>query len=179
MDDIIVGYTEVNLEGRFELVRTQETNLGNWIADVFYTEFHGVDIVIQNSGALRCNMVLPKGPLTIKHIANLLPLKDHIVLIRLPGWIVKEALENAVSKYPALDGRFCNVSGLNFTWDAAKDAGSRVVTVQMWDGSQLDDNKLYTIALKYFLAIGRDGFTCFQRPEVQMLTDLTTALTMQ
>lgn len=53
------GYTNIDLEGRFELVRAQETNLGNWLADVWLTEFTThTDFVILNSGCLRNNVVL-------------------------------------------------------------------------------------------------------------------------
>ena len=40
------GHTAVDLEGRFEFLRTGETNMGNWLADLFYTEFDECDIVI-------------------------------------------------------------------------------------------------------------------------------------
>ena len=33
-----VGYSETDIEGRFSRLRTQETNLGNLIADLFRTE---------------------------------------------------------------------------------------------------------------------------------------------
>ena len=40
-----------------------------------------------------------------------------------------EALENSVSQFPKLDGRFAGVSGLNFEWDSCKKPYSRVVNV--------------------------------------------------
>jgi 2',3'-cyclic-nucleotide 2'-phosphodiesterase (5'-nucleotidase family) len=95
--ELTCGFMAVDLEGRFEYLRTEETNMGNWIADVFYTEFDQCDIVIQNAGALRSNMVITAGHLTLKDLANLLPLKDHIVQLKVPGCIVREALENSVS----------------------------------------------------------------------------------
>ena len=67
--EMTCGYTDVDLEGRFEFLRTQETNLGNWIADVFYTEFMQCDIVVLNSGSLRSNQLMQRGHLTLKDIA--------------------------------------------------------------------------------------------------------------
>lgn len=32
--DVVLGYMNVELEGRFSYVRTQETNLGNFVADI-------------------------------------------------------------------------------------------------------------------------------------------------
>ena len=54
-----------------------------------------------------------------------------------------EALENAVSKYPQLEGRFLQVSGLKFAFDPSKPVGERVDArlVQVQD-EYLDLNKV-------------------------------------
>ena len=59
----VCGYTEVDLEGRFEYLRSQETNIGNWITDVIRTEFDECQFVILNAGSLRSNSVTQKGDL--------------------------------------------------------------------------------------------------------------------
>ena len=47
-------------------------------------------------------------------------------------------------------------------WDASKQPGSRVVSVTMWkDNAQLDVNKEYIITCKDWIAVGKDGFICF------------------
>ena len=33
------GYSDVDLDGRFEVLRSQEANLSNMVADLIYTEF--------------------------------------------------------------------------------------------------------------------------------------------
>ena len=73
------GYCTTELESRFEFVRTQETNVGNWIADILLTDFVQNDIVLLNGGTLRCNAVIPPGPLTFKTMANMIPMDDKIV----------------------------------------------------------------------------------------------------
>ena len=46
----------------------------------------------------------------------------------------------------------------------------------MWkDNEKLDLNKSYTVAMKKFVALGRDGYTCFQDPSVEWLTDKDSA----
>ena len=42
------------------------------------------------------------------------------------GRQVLKALENSVSQYPALEGRFPQVAGIRFAFDPLKPAGSRV-----------------------------------------------------
>ena len=108
------GYTAVDLDGRFAQLRTKETNLANLIADMTISAFTECDVVLINSGALRINMVIPKGDLTIRDITMLLPITDSIVLMEMPGDVLWRALENAVSQYPKNEGRFQCVSGIRF-----------------------------------------------------------------
>lgn len=84
-----------------------------------------------------------------------------IVIVKLvPAQILIEALENAVSKYPALDGRFLSVSGLRFKFNPNKPPGNRVIrnSIILQDGKPLDMNRSYSIAMKQFIATGKDGF---------------------
>lgn len=122
----VVGYTEVPLEGRFSHVRTQETNLGNLIADLILTEFTHCDVVLLNGGTMRSNSVTERGHLTLMNIRAILPDDDTIIQLKVPGTVLRKALENSVSQYPKLDGRFSSVAGLSFTWNPRKEAGSRV-----------------------------------------------------
>ena len=117
--DRVIGYSDVDLEGRFVYLRSEETNLANWISDIVWTEHEDVDLCLINSGTLRYNSVISKGEITARMIANLLPQgdSDKIVIIKIPGWIVREMLENSVYAYPKLDGRFATFSGLKFSFD--------------------------------------------------------------
>ena len=65
------------------------------------------------------------------------------------------ALENGVSQYPKLEGRFPQVSGITFKFDATKQAGSRVdpQSVRIGDveildamGQPLDSGKRFSIS---------------------------------
>jgi len=78
-----------------------------------------------------------------------------------------------------MEGKFAQVSGLNFTCDSRKEPGSRVLKVEMWDGSDLEPLQSYKLCLKHFIASGKDGYTCFENTEVRMLTDLENAKTLQ
>ena len=60
---ILCGETEVELEARFKYIRTQETNLSNFMADILRTEYD-VDFTLMNSGTYRSNAVIEKGLLT-------------------------------------------------------------------------------------------------------------------
>lgn len=45
------------------------------------------------------------------------PFADQVLVIRLPGKIFREALQNAFSKYPDLEGRWPALSGCKVTLD--------------------------------------------------------------
>ena len=47
----VIGYTMTDLDGRFEVVRTAESNLGNLVCDLI-RQATGTDIVIINGGVV-------------------------------------------------------------------------------------------------------------------------------
>jgi 5'-nucleotidase len=51
----LLGYSGVVLEGRYEIIRKEETNLGNFLADLMRLEYKNVDCSILNTGAIRVN----------------------------------------------------------------------------------------------------------------------------
>jgi 5'-nucleotidase len=122
-----VGLTSVPLDARETMVRTRETNIGNMIADLM-RRCVKADIALLNGGTIRANALVPPGVLRARHLVALLPFfGDVVVRVRVAGAVVLRALENSVSRWPAADGRFCQVSGVRFAFDPARAPGSRVV----------------------------------------------------
>lgn len=104
----VLGNFSVELDGRFATIRSQETNLGDWVCDVVLAAT-GADVVIINSGTFRSDQIHPPGPFTMRDLVNIIPMRDPLVLIEISGKYLHEALENAVSSYPKLEGRFPQV----------------------------------------------------------------------
>lgn len=131
-------------------MRYEETNCANLFSDLIRTEFEDVDLALLNCGTLRSNAVLPSGDVTLRMIQDMLPMADKIVRLRVPGDIVLSLLENSVSQWPALDGRFAAFSGINYSFDPACPTGSRVHSVTDLDGNLLDLSRetKYIIAAK-------------------------------
>jgi 5'-nucleotidase/UDP-sugar diphosphatase len=77
--------------------------------------------------------------------------------VRLKGDHIKRLLENGVSVAGQEDGRFPQVSGLAFTYDAGKPAGSRVTSVEI-NGKPLDAAATYTMAVTAYVLGGGDGY---------------------
>ena len=167
----------MELDGRFEKLRTEETNLANLIADMTKSSYshQRCDVIMVNSGAVRSNMVIPAGDLTYKDIAGMLPMSDSVILMEMSGAILRKALENAVSKYPSHEGRFQCVSGLRFVWDSRLEPYRRVVSVKLvkkgGEEEDLDDQKNYVVGVRGFMSAGGDGFECFTDPSVKMISD--------
>jgi 5'-nucleotidase len=158
-----VGYTAAPLDARFTTVRLKESNLGNFVCDLMKFHYHA-DCTIVASGTIRGDQIYPPGVLKVKDIMNCFPFEDPCVVIQLKGKYVVEALENAVGKYPALEGRFAQVSGIEFTFDSSKPEGSRCSDVYI-AGSPVDPEKEYKVVTRDYMVRGKDGFTSLMLEE--------------
>jgi 5'-nucleotidase len=155
-----VGRTTVPLDARSAENRTRETNVGNFVADA-YRKATAADVAIMNGGSVRADELLPAGQLTVRDVLSILPFKNKLVKIEITGATLRAALENGVSRSAedAEPGRFPQVSGIQFSFDASKPAGSRIVDLKV-NGQPLDETRKYTLAAPTFVAIdGGDGYT--------------------
>ena len=121
-----IGETLVPLDARFATIRSRESNVSNFVADVL-REATGAQLALLNAGTLRADRVLGPGKLTMRDLVTLCPMADETVVIRVSGAQLLAALENGVSSYPKLEGRWPCVSGLRFAFDPSRPAGARVV----------------------------------------------------
>lgn len=90
--------------------------------------------------------------------ATSVPLGDYVVQVQITGTALKAALENGISQWSQVAGRFPQVSGIRFTWSKSRPVGSRVTAVTV-DGRPLDPNKQYTLATNDYMLSGGDGYT--------------------
>lgn len=150
----VAGTTSVEWIGEREFVRTQETNLGNLIADII-RETAGAEIAITNGGGIRAS--IGAGDVTVGDIYNVLPFDNTLVVVELMGMDIIDALEHSVRLWPAQNGGFLQVSGLSF--EVVPDAlpGGRVINVKVGD-TAIAAGRYYTVATNDFLAAGGDGY---------------------
>ena len=152
-----VGVTDVALDSRRNVVRSQESAMGNLIADAMRVATKA-DIGLTNGGGIRADRTYDAGAtLTRGDILSELPFGNSTVVTELPGHQVLAALENGVSEVETGAGRFPQVSGLTFAFDATAPAGSRVSEV-MVDGKPLELEKVYTVATNDYILGGGDGY---------------------
>lgn len=169
--DKVLGELGCSMDATFAHIRSRETNTGNWIADAIRDGIENagthVDAVLLNSGTLRADDVFPPGPFLMKDLVTLLPMLDELCVLQMTGAQLLEALENGVSMYPKLEGRFPCVSGIRFEFDAAMPPTNRIIPGTLQVGERpLDLSASYNVATKYYLASGKDGYTVFTKCNV-------------
>ncbi|KAK5634360.1 hypothetical protein RRF57_010074 [Xylaria bambusicola] len=151
-----VGYTVAPLDARFRTVRLQESNIANFVCDIMRHYYSG-DCSLMASGTVRGDQVYPPGPILLKDIMSCFPFEDPVVVIRVLGKAIWDALENGVSQYPALEGRFPQVSNIKFSFNATKPSGSRIVSASI-GGEPIDMAKKYVLVTRGYMARGKDGY---------------------
>ncbi|KAJ3535142.1 hypothetical protein NM208_g7259 [Fusarium decemcellulare] len=152
-----VGWTATPLDARFSTVRLKESNIGNFVCDVM-RQHHNADCTIMASGTIRGDQIYPPGAIRIKDITTCFPFEDPVVLLRVKGQAIFDALENSVSQYPALEGRFPQVSNIRFQFDPSKPRGERVQWVEI-GGAPYEPEKRYVLCTRGYMGRGKDGFT--------------------
>ena len=156
--NVKVGET-LNQLGDAGAARHKEINLGNAITDAM-REYLQTDIAIQNGGGIRVN--IPRGDITLYQIHEVFPFINYVIEVEMTGRQIKEALEHGIKTYPSVwNGGFLQVSGLQYTFDAARPSGRRLVSVTV-QGKAIEDDRTYSVATNDFLYQGGDGYNVFK-----------------
>jgi 5'-nucleotidase len=153
--------------------RTGEAAVGNLVADAMRQRY-GTQLALTNGGGLRSPLPSSYAPadasldrsdpppydIVTGDVFTLLPFGNVVVTRTVTGSQLYAALENGVSRMPARDGRFPQISGFRFTFDSRLPAGSRVASVTLPDGTAIArDAATYTLATNDFVNAGGDGYT--------------------
>jgi 5'-nucleotidase len=168
--------------------RSGEAAIGSYMADALRTRYK-TDFALINGGGIRdtlpakgyatavTSFVRPtsssSGPydVLLGDAYTIFPFGNTVSMVNITGKNLWAALENGVSQYPTA-GRWPQVSGLKFTVDVSKPAGSRIVSVSKADGTPIAaDDKSYSVATVDYMVYGGDGYTQFD-PSKQVLGGL-------
>lgn len=173
-----VTLTTVDPESGERIIRSQETNLGDFCADAYRWAL-GADVGLINGGGIRAD--LPAGDITYGQIINVHPYNNQATSVRVTGQQLLDALEMGAMYAPEENGGFLHVSGLTYTVDLSVpssvviddkgnfvrvDGSYRVKDVTV-GGAPLEPDKTYVVASHdYMLLSGGDGMVMFQGAEV-------------
>ena len=193
-----IGSTEVFLEGRRSFVRTEETNLGSLTAEANLAMAKSYDattaVSIKNGGGIRAPIgivdgftgeTLPPetGEISQLDIQDSLRFNNGLTLLTVTADELKELIEHGVSETEegATPGRFAQVAGLKFSYDATQDVGARIVNMVVLDeDGEIDDiivqdgtvvgdvNRTIRVVTLNFLAGGGDAYPFPDREVVDL-----------
>ena len=161
------------IDGTPRVQRSGENPMGNYMADLMRAKYK-TDFALMNGGGIRDSFpaknyipvdttLVRTGTagldVTLGDALTVYPFGNQIATTVVTGENLWKALENGVGgSYPA-DGRFPNISGFKFSFDASKAIGSRIVEVTKLDGTPIaKDSKEYTLATPDFIVYGGDGY---------------------
>lgn len=180
-DGVIGVATDTFVRGG-NIERRQEVAIGNLISDAI-RERYDTQLGFTNGGGIRAPLpssYLPAdttlrrpapgyapGPpwdLVVGDAFTVLPFGNSVVTRTVTGQQLWAALENGVSQVAAdgtaADGRFPQISGFRFVFDSREPAGSRVISVELEDGTPIPaDGTVYTFATNDFVNAGGDSYT--------------------
>ena len=171
------------------LIRSQETNLGDLVADAYrYVLGNGktgsqakpADIGFVNGGGIRTNIA--KGEITFGEVIAVPPYNNVGCVVEATGREILDALEMAArSAGEGENGGFLQVSGLSYTIDTSvastvqldeyknfvSVSGARRVKDVLVDGKAINARTTYTVAShNYMLLDGGDGINMFRDNKV-------------
>lgn len=161
-----VGESTAAIEGSRDVCRAEECSMGNLVADAMLDRVkdQGVTIAIQNGGGLRAS--IDEGEIKMGEVLTVLPFQNTLATFGLKGSDVVASLENGVSELEEGAGRFAQVAGLRYAFDASVAPGEgRIKQVQvMEDGkwTDIDPDKEYLVVSNNFMRAGGDGYSLFR-----------------
>ncbi len=157
----VVAETAEAIDGERGSCRAGECTMGNLIADAMLDRVkdQGVQIAIQNGGGIRAS--IDAGEVTMGEVLTVLPFQNTLSTFQVTGETLVAALENGVSQHEEGAGRFPQVAGMSYAFDASKEAGSRVSDV-MVGGEPIDTGKLYNVVSNNYVRNGGDGYKMFR-----------------
>ena len=170
--------------------RTEETNLGDLIADAIVWSVvkegginqaePGAVVGITNGGGIRAT--IEAGGISKADIKTVLPYGNTVAVVYITGAELLEALEASTCCTPDSAGGYPQTSGIEWTLDTTKafdrgdlyvlngkessyyaPASIRRVTVTAVNGKPFDENATYAVVTNDFCAAGGDTYNVFAR----------------
>ncbi|MGY3437567.1 MULTISPECIES: bifunctional metallophosphatase/5'-nucleotidase [unclassified Marinovum] len=157
----VVAQAAEPIEGDRSVCRAMECPMGNLIADAMLDRVadQGVQIAIQNGGGIRAS--IDAGEVTMGEVLTVLPFQNTLSTFQVTGATMVAALENGVSEVEEGGGRFPQVAGMTFAFDASKPAGERVSDV-MVGGAPIEAETVYGVVSNNYVRNGGDGYKMFR-----------------
>lgn len=152
---------------RSSVVRQTEAVFADLLADSMSDHYYedGCDAAVINGGFVRGDRSYPAGhKLTVRDVLTELPFPKVLVLLKLSGRGLLQAINDMLAKLPAPAGCFPHLSyQLSATYDRSDSCTTphqRIKSLHIY-GQPVDPDGVYKIATTTFLAGGGDGIRGF------------------
>ncbi|MGD6871156.1 DUF6359 domain-containing protein [Sutcliffiella horikoshii] len=140
----VIGVAEVAMEGGYGVRGEVGDNaLGNLIADGMAAEMDA-DFALMNGGGIRDN--LNQGDITWGELFNIQPFNNVLMKLDIKGADLYTILNAQIDPNYGPD---YSIAGFNYTWDGAT---YKVVEITLPDGTPIDKEGTYSIAVNNFMA---------------------------
>ena len=167
----------VDKQSHDQLSRTSENAFCNLVTDAL-RHAGNADVTIMNAGSVRED--IEAGNITYQQVINTMPFSNDVIVKRITGQTILDALEHGVRTLPASTSRFPQVSGITYKIDLSIESpvkvdaseiferieGERRVYDVLVNGEEVDPNKYYTISSNSFILGGGDGYSMFTSYEI-------------
>jgi len=134
--------------------RRSEFGLGRLIADAQRAKT-GTQVAMVNNGGIRRPLLA--GPITYETLFELQPFGNRLVTLRLSGTELRAAVEHSIHE----DGVDSQLSGMRARYDSSAPRGSRLVSLELFDGTPVSPTETYSVTVNDFMAVGGGGYTMF------------------
>ena len=180
-----IGHTDFDLMTNVDplkdhhkhICRGQECTIGDLVMDAL--RYVGKSEIALSNGALIRGDLL-KGNITYINILGVLPYSNDIIVKKINGSDILDALEVGMRYVPEKSYCFLQVSGLSFNVNSSIEysvetdengnfirvKGERRVSNVKVGGEKLDLNRLYTISFDEYIGSGGDGLSMFAKYDI-------------
>ena len=130
--------------------------LGEWTCEIMRDKA-GVQIAMTNGGGLRepTTPVIPAGDITAGKLYEVMPFDNTLYTMKLSGADVKANIEHGIMND---DIGWVQISGVTVTYDKEAEAGNRITSMVLEDGTPIEMDKYYTVATNDFMFTGGDNY---------------------
>lgn len=183
----VIARSNVALNGKRNAVRSQETNMGDLVADAVLAaarrlagsiSIQPAAVALINGGGIRNNTIIAAGNFTERDTYDIAPFANFLTVFEdVSITTFKDLLENAVSRIDAEgnlggsgSGRFAQIAGFSLEYDSSRQAmvidndgrivtpGERVTRVSLDDKTILIENGRVRVNPAYTLTIATTDF---------------------
>lgn len=141
--DSLLDEVITNSNGIFSRSHNEESAIGNLVADSM-RETAQTQIALTNSGGIKAS--LAEGPVTLRHLYDMLPFENNLVVLELFGWQLENLIEESLTGKTG----FLQASGINCIYSSSNPPGFRIIQIDIGD-VPLEFNKTYSVAVNDFM----------------------------